>query len=153
MRIRIEVEENLTEEEVVIRCRELTEEVLALQRAVTEKQKEFQSILLTRNKTEYYYPLKDILFFETDGDAILAHTKTESFQTELKLYALEEILPRNFMRISKSTIVNLDYIYSITRNLTASSEIRLAGSHKVVYVSRNYYKLLRVKLEEKRMKR
>lgn len=153
MKIRIELEENLQEEEIVIRCRELTEEVLQIQKAIVEKEKEFQDILLFKDKTEYYYPLKEILFFETQGDMVYAHTKTESFSTEFKLYALEDFLPDSFLRISKSTIVNLEQIYSITRNVTASSEIKFWDTHKQAYVSRNYYKQLRTKLEEKRMKR
>lgn len=153
MKVRIEINEELKEEEIVIYCNKLTEEVLEVQKVIIEKQKSFQDILLFKDKTEYYLPIKDILFFETHGDNIFAHTKTESFSTTYKLYALEELLPDNFMRISKSTIVNIDHIYSITRNVTASSEIRFLDTHKIVYVSRNYYKKLSMKLEEKRIKR
>ena len=58
------------------------------------------------------------------------------------------------MRVSKSTIVNLDHIYSITKNITSSSIVEFAGCHKQIYVSRNYYKALIARLDEKRkMKR
>ena len=153
MKVRIEIDESKREDEVVIYCSSLSNEVVEIQKAVLEKQKKFQDILLYKGNTEYYLPIKDILFFETFGDSIFAHTKLESFSTDYKLYSLEEILPDNFMRISKSTIVNMDHIYSITRNVTASSEIKLHGTHKCVYVSRNYYKKLSMKLEEKRIKR
>lgn len=55
------------------------------------------------------------------------------------------------MRVSKSTILNTDRVYSLTRNLTASSLVTFAGSHKQVYVSRNYYKALVNKIKEKRV--
>ena len=54
------------------------------------------------------------------------------------------------MRVSKSTIVNLNHIYSITKNITASSVIEFNNCHKRVYVSRNYYKALIERLDEKR---
>ena len=54
------------------------------------------------------------------------------------------------MRISKSTIVNLDHIYSITKNLSASSRVEFYGTAKKAYVSRNYYKALIEKLGERR---
>ena len=56
------------------------------------------------------------------------------------------------MRISKSTIVNLDHIYSITRNLAASSAVAFYGTPKKVYVSRSYYKMLIERLGERRRK-
>lgn len=153
MKIRIEVDEGREEEEVLIRCRQVSEEVLQLEKSLRRVEKEFQNILLYRNKTEYVVPVREIYFFETEGDAVYAHTKKESFLTEMKLYELENFLPESFLRISKSTIVNVRYIYSITRNVTASSEVRLMDTHKEVFVSRNYYKQLREKLVEMRMRK
>ncbi|OYO43052.1 hypothetical protein CG709_20430 [Lachnotalea glycerini] len=48
-------------------------------------------------------------------------------------------------------MLNVNQIYSISRNLTASSIVQFQNTHKQVYVSRYYYKLLKQKLEEKRM--
>lgn len=55
------------------------------------------------------------------------------------------------MRTSKSTIVNLDHIYSITRNLTASSMVEFRGSRKKALVSRSYYKLLLERLHTRKL--
>ena len=90
------------------------------------------------------------MFFETETKGIIAHTKEDVFLAKYKLYELEEILPGNFLRISKSGIVNMNKIFSITRNLTGASEIEFKGTHKKIFVSRSYYKVLKDKLEEKR---
>ena len=95
--------------------------------------------------------LSKILFFETDENGISAHTRDEMYQTRYKLYELEDMLPGVFMRVSKSTILNTDQIYSIDRNLTASSVVAFLNTHKKVYVSRYYYKPLTQKLQEKRL--
>lgn len=153
MKIRIEIDEEQKEEEVLIRCREVNEEILQIEKSLRKAEKEFQEILLYRDKTEYYYQVRQIYFFETEGDAVYAHTEKESFLTKMKIYELMDFLPDSFVRISKSTIVNVRFIYSITRNVTASSEIKLVNTHKQVFVSRNYYKQLREKLEEMRMRR
>lgn len=55
------------------------------------------------------------------------------------------------MRISKSAILNTKQIYSINRNLTASSVVEFTGTHKRVFVSRYYYKPLISKLEEQKL--
>lgn len=135
MKIKIEIDESAAEDEVIIRCRGLTKQVAAVQRAVRD----------VTNASE------KILFFETDENGISAHTRDEMYQTRYKLYELEDMLPGVFMRVSKSTILNTDQIYSIDRNLTASSVVAFLNTHKKVYVSRYYYKPLTQKLEEKRL--
>ena len=152
MKIKIEIDENLSEDEVLIRCRGLTEQVTEIQKAVSEVVNTSKRFVFYRGNTEYYLALEEILFFETDGDGINAHTRDNIYQTKYKLYELEDLLPGCFMRISKSSIVNTNHIYSISRNLTASSVVAFAGTHKQVYVSRYYYKPLVNKLEEKRIK-
>lgn len=151
MKIRIEIDENIAEDEVVIRCSGLNEEVAEVQKAVSDVVNASRRFPFYKGNTEYYLMLDDILFFETEENGINAHTKNEMYQTKYKLYELEDILPGVFMRVSKSAILNTKHIYSISRNLTASSVVAFCGTHKQVYVSRHYYKPLISKLEEKRL--
>ena len=150
MKIKIEFEENLQEEEIIIRCNSLTEKIQKIQKTLSEVENTKEKMILFKNETEYYLNLEDILFFETGLHRIEAHTIDNIFQCKFKLYELEEILPGSFMRISKSAILNTNKVYAINRNLTASSVIEFKNTHKQVYVSRNYYKPLKNKLEEKR---
>lgn len=149
MKIRIETDTDI-EEEIVIKCRQLTPEIIRLQKMLTEAAGSSRQLVLFRGDTEYYIETADILFFETEGTSVMAHTAADVYETRLRLYELEELLPASFMRISKSSIVNTDRIYSINRNLTASSAVEFQGTHKQVYVSRGYYKALKEKLEEMR---
>ena len=152
MKVRIEVDEHLEEEYVVIHCRKLDANILRIQEMLSVQQSDSNVIILHRGEKEFYLPLKNILFFETESKAVMAHTKSELYEAEYKLYELEEMLPGYFMRISKSAIVNLNHVYSITKNITASSLIEFANCHKQIYVSRNYYKALVDRLAEKRRK-
>lgn len=149
MKIRIEIEDSLEEEETVIRCRDISSEVLAVQKALASVLGRSQTFVLYREDREYYIPLEEILFFETSGDGICAHTADQIFQTKYKLYELEEMLPAYFMRVSKSTVLNVEQIYSITKNFTAAGVVNFEGTPKEAYVSRNYYKALKIKLEER----
>lgn len=152
MKIKIEFDEQLQEEEIIIRCSSLTDKIQKIQRTLSDIDNLEEKIVLYKKETEYYLNLEDILFFETGIQGIEAHTIDDIFQSKFKLYELEEILPGTFMRISKSAILNTNRVYAINRNLTASSIIEFQHTHKQVYVSRNYYKPLKNKLEEKRMK-
>lgn len=152
MKVRVEIEEALEEDYVIIHCKRLNEQIMQVQNILTDIGSQDKTILLHRENKEYYLPLDRVLFFETENKEVRVHTKTEIYDTEYKLYELEELLPGYFMRISKSTIVNLNQVYSISRNLTSSSLIEFVNCHKQVYVSRNYYKALIDRLAEKRRK-
>lgn len=151
MKVRIEIEDGLCEEEVIIRCTSVNDTILKIQSAIADINNQSKGFIFYKNDTEYYIPLNKILFFETEGGSINAHTRNDIYQVKYKLYELEELLPGSFMRVSKSTILNTNYIYSITRNLTSSSIVEFEGTHKKVYVSRYYYKPLKCKLDEKRL--
>lgn len=151
MKVKIEIEEGLEEEEVVIRCGSLSDSVVSLQNFISKQNNAKRYLALNAGETEYYIPLEDIFFFETEGREIRAHTAEQIFVCGYRLYELEELLPGSFMRISKSSIVNLDHIYSITRNLTASSEVEFSGSKKRALVSRSYYKALVERLNAKKL--
>lgn len=150
MKILIQVDEELTEECIIIKCQRLDGNVIKLQSLLAEHTNSDRNILLHKDEKSYYMPLEKILFFETENKQIWAHTVNEMYETDYKLYELEELLPGSFMRVSKSTIVNLNHIYSITKNITASSIVEFHGTHKQIYVSRNYYKALVARLDGKR---
>ena len=69
---------------------------------------------------------------------------------KLKLYELEEILPRYFCRISKSTIANIKAIYALDKSFSGTSTVQFYNTHKQVHVSRHYYQLVKEKLSEVR---
>lgn len=152
MKVKIEIDSALEETEVIIRCNCLDDSLVNLQNIIME-QGGIQCISLCKGETAYYVPIKEIYFFETEGGHISAHTADKVFDAPYKLYELEEMLPAGFMRVSKSTIINLDMIYSITRNLTASSVVEFVRSQKKAMVSRGYYKALVDRLNSRRFRK
>jgi len=153
MKIRIEVDESLSENELILRCNELSEEVLSIQRKLGELVSQRQQLAVNKGDAEYYLVLEEILFFETAGAQVAVHTKDQIFGSKYKLYELEDLLPGSFMRVSKSTIINVNRIRAIHKNITGASEVEFAQSNKKAFVSRSYYKALETKLEEKRLSR
>ncbi|NFD28647.1 LytTR family transcriptional regulator [Clostridium botulinum] len=150
MRIRIEVDNKIEEDEVIIRCSEISKDVKKIQTMLNDMLLYEKQIIFYRGDTEYYLSLEEVLFFETEGNGIGAHTIDNIYNVKYKLYELEEFLPGYFMRVSKSTILNTNHIYSITRRISSSSKVEFQNTHKQVYVSRYYYKPLKIKLLEKR---
>ena len=149
MKIRIELVNDLAEDEVLIRCGRVDDTIQKIHQYILEQSLSDAKITFYKQNQEFYFPLEDVLFFETEGEHIYAHTANDAYQIKYRLYELEKILPRYFARAAKSTIVNITQIYSVTRNLTASSLIQFINSHKQVYVSRYYYQELRQRLSER----
>ncbi len=150
MKIRIQTDNTLAEDEIILHCRTENQQIRTLRNSIEDLITKSFSILACQKKNEIYLPVSNILFFETSNSLIYAHTKDDMYEVTYKLYELEEFLPGYFMRISKSAIVNIHQILSIHRNLTASSMIEFQDTHKQTYVSRHYFKVLKSRLEEKR---
>lgn len=151
MKIKVEIDESLQEAEVVIRCSAITDEIQQLQNVISNENLSGQRFVLYKNDTEYYVALQDILFFETEGAIINVHTRDQVYQAKYRLYELEEILPGYFLRVSKSTIANTKEIYSLSKsNLSTTSVAEFSNSHKQVFVSRHYSKMLKESLSNKR---
>ncbi len=152
MKIQIEIDENITEDELVIRCGKLDDNIIILQKQLMEAMNTKLQLHVMKQKKEYLLNLNEILFLESADSVVAVHSAKDVFETKQKLYELEELLPAIFMRVSKSTIINTGKIRSISKNITGASAVEFINSVKKAYVSRNYIKALMEKLEEKRLK-
>ena len=147
MKLRIEVSDECTENEVIIRCSNVDETVQKIQAYIQSLAT--PKLTFYKGNQEFYLTLAEILFFETEGEQVYAHTVNDAFRVRHRLYELEDMLPRVFARAAKGLIVNTARIYAINRNLTSSSQIKFMDTHKHVYVSRHYYKALKERLQER----
>ena len=150
MKVKIELDSALIEDEVIIRCAKVDEKIHEIQKIISASSKDHPKLNFYKEDKEYYIELGTILFFETSENRIDAHTITDVYQIKYRLYELENLLPPNFVRISKSTIINADKVLSITRNLTSFNLVEFYKTHKQVYVSRFYYKNLKNYLKDRR---
>ena len=148
MKVRIELDPQMDEPEMIIRAPRLTEDVARLQQLILEQK--MTPLTFYKDRSEYFVDVSEILFFDTDGEKIYGHTREEAYEVRQKLYELEEILPIAFCRISKSTIVNTKQIYSIEKSFSGTSTVDFYQTHKQVHVSRHYYQLLKERLKEMR---
>ena len=149
MRVRIEIRDGNQEDEIVIYCREITSQTEALVKSLERSDKIGLEVSFFKKDEQYFLQLSEILFFETEGDSVIAHSGHDSFETRKRLYELENILPGHFIRVSKSAIVNTRQIFSISRGITRVGLISFRESHKEIFVSRMYMAALKSKMEER----
>ena len=149
MKVRIETAEDLQEDEIVIKCKKITQSIKKLSETILSGNLAAPKITFYKKSEEHYLPLQEILFFETSKENVCAHTAADTFKVKFRLYELEDILPHFFVRVSKSTIINITGVLSIDKNLASASLVRFQKSYKQVYASRFYYKNLKQRLNER----
>ncbi|MBQ6183182.1 MAG: LytTR family transcriptional regulator DNA-binding domain-containing protein [Clostridia bacterium] len=94
----------------------------------------------------HFIELQDILYFETVDDNIFFYTEKEVYQTNLRLYIIEETLENTlFQRISKSIIVNLRKV-SCIQPAEHSKLVAILRSGEKLIVSRHYVHEIKEKL-------
>ncbi len=130
--------------DLTLTCKVLTPEIESMIEHLKRK-----SITVEHRGSDLQLDLRSIIFFETYEDYVYAHLCDTFYKTRFKLYELLELLPANFIRISKSCIVNLNQISGYDSNLTSSRTVRFYNTEKLNYASRMYFHNLKLKLNER----
>ena len=143
MKITIQENEHQAETEIIIRCKEIDDEVLRAAAALARFNKKLSG---TKNGRTFVINPADILYFDSVDKKTFAYTESEVFEISLRLYELEEKLPGDFFRASKSAIINIDKIKSILPDFGGRIEATLTTGEKLL-VSRQYAHDLKIKLE------
>lgn len=146
--MKLRIEEREGDEEVVVYCKTRSERIRRIELAVERILSEEGEMVLTLGDTEFYVPKKELLFFETADGKVAAHTRGNMYYTGLTLQNLEETLPHNFIRASKSCIVNAGQVCALSKNVTGQGEVLFRDTSKKAFVSRGYYKDLKQKVYE-----
>lgn len=151
MKIRLNISPEYQEKEVVIKAAQEDEEVQQILDVLKDVEEKFNHLNGYLGETVYSLSLKDILFFETNDRNVYAHTTNNAFLIHYRLYELEENLPDNFLRVSKSSILNINEILSLSRSVTGNL-VQFRDSYKQIYVSRRFLKELKERLRQRGFK-
>ena len=144
MKIHIIQDDNASEPEVTIICREITEDI---QRAVAAV-RAINSFVLTGVKDRQTFILQpcDVVYIDTTDKRTFIYTAGDIYETPLKLYELEEQLPdADFFRANKSCIVNIRHIRSIRADIDGRLLLTMDSSEKL-WISRQYARDFRNKI-------
>jgi DNA-binding LytR/AlgR family response regulator len=79
----------------------------------------------------------EIYMVRVEGGDTLIYGEKQKYRSRKRLYELAEILGRQFMQISKTTLINLSYIDSIEPGFSGTMLMKLKNGNKD-YVSRKY---------------
>ncbi len=135
MKVKIDISAEYKEPFAVIHTDKVTDEISRIvdvlstsETPVTALQNEEDIVILQP---------KDIFMVRVEnGDTVIYGAK-QQFRSRKRLYELAEQLGKQFMQISKTTLVNLSYMDSIEPGFSGTLLLKLKNGNKD-YVSRKY---------------
>ncbi len=142
MKIVVHEQREREETEVVVRCKEMDEEVQRLLSALHALNKKLTGI---KDGQTHLIGYDEVLYFDTADKKTFIYTAAEVFETSLKLYELEALEPSRFFRASKSSVLNIDQIRSLAPDFGGRLRVALSNGERVL-VSRQYAHALMTKI-------
>lgn len=135
LKITIDIDDNVKETEINIKCNKLTSEVenlIATLRIIN------QQMLVIKDNENYLIDVNKISYIEALERKTFVYTEDEMFESKLKLYEMEERLCKcGFIRISKSCLVHIKYIKSIRNDIERKLRLTMKNDEQII-VSRQY---------------
>ena len=136
---------NLQETEVIIRGDVASPEVAALLQFLGKKNS--GRVLLYKEDEQFPVDASEIVYVETADSRVKVVTRSDTYEAKLKLYELKQMLENaHFAQISKSTIVNIDFVKSIQAEFSGNYLIKLKDRKEMLTISRKYFKEFKNKI-------
>jgi DNA-binding LytR/AlgR family response regulator len=144
MNINVEIIDGLKEEQILIRCFEVTECIAEIIGFIKSR----ESTLSAYSDSQIYHIfLQDIYYIEAVDNKVFAYLESKVYEIKSKLYEIESIYEgKHFFRCSKSVIVNLMKIKCIIPALNGRFMAKLINGEAVI-ISRQYVPKLKEKLK------
>jgi DNA-binding LytR/AlgR family response regulator len=131
------------EDQVIIRCKKLDDNILKLISELKQGQKKLTGI---KDGNIVMIEPSNVYYFEGVDNKVFLYCKQNVYETKLKLYEIEEEYKNtDFFRASKSVILNVAKIKSISPAYSGRFEAQLFND-EVVVISRQYVPELKKKL-------
>ena len=141
MRVDIEKIRRKEEERILISCVEVTQDIDDIRNYALHKGTGLTG-LTEQNHTERFL-LENVYYFEAIDEKVFAYTGKKVYEIKSRLYEVEKTYSAHrFVRCSKSVVVNLMLIASISPALNGRFYAHMKNGQKLI-ISRQYAPFLR----------
>lgn len=118
-----------------IHCHTISDEVREIIAFVRSRQGQLTG---SADDRQYEIAISDICYIESVDDRTFFYTKSKVYESRQRIYELEEMLrEKHFLRVSKSTLLNLMKVRAIRPALNSRFTAELFSGDQVV-ISRKY---------------
>ncbi len=133
------------EDEVIVKVRDLSPEMLGLIGRLKEGGKKDQLAGYT-GESIVMVPVSEVFYFDAVDNRVYLYTKDKCYEVKKKLFEIEEEYEgTSFIRISKNAIVNIKKIERLVPEFNGRLEAKLKNGESII-ISRGYVPSLKRRL-------
>lgn len=138
MKVEVIIDESLDENKVTIYAKKYSKDIENIRDMLTDRL--LDKIVAVYDKEIFILSFDEIIRIFSQDKEVFVKTNNKSYKVRLTLTELEKrIDKKKFIRISRSEIVNLDYVKRLDLSFTGTIAVELANN-EVSYVSRRRLK-------------
>lgn len=135
MKIVIQTDSSVQETTLSITCKDITPE---LERLISVFRLADKKLSAKKNGEVHLIELKSVLYVESLERNTFIYTDDDVYESNYRLYELESMLGEcNFVRVNKSTLLNLNKIKSIKSDIDRRIRVTLENGYQLI-ISRSY---------------
>lgn len=130
------------EEEVIIYAHERNETVESIERIVSSTQLE---LIGYSGKSAVKLEWSEVYCFSVEDNRVYAVTEKEKLQLKLRLYQVEEMADKGFVKINQSCVANIKHIKRFDASVSGTLRVVFKNGY-TDYVSRRQLKTVKERL-------
>lgn len=146
MKVECKISADYKEPYAVLHINKMTETVAEIISMLEKETANALTLIATKDKKTYFIKPEDISLVRTEGREIVCYDKRKNrYLLDKPLYELENMLDMDFVRISKSAIVNINQINHVEASFNGTMELVMKNG-VTDYISRSFRKSFRERL-------
>ncbi len=145
MKVKLDIDQQYAEEQIIIEAPTLSPRVQKVQDFVQSLDQK-ETLKGKFQDQVFLIEIQKIQRIYIENRKVIAETGNRTYALDIRLYQAVEILPASFIQISQSEIVNIDAISHLKLTSNGLIEIYLKND-SFTYSSRRYLKAIKEKLE------
>ena len=146
MKVECKISTDYKEPYAVLHLNKMTQTMAEIISMLEKEETDSWTLIGTKARKTYFLKPEDISLARTEGREIVCYDKLKNrYILDKPLYELERILDIHFVRVSKSTIVNIRQINHVEASLNGTMELVMKNGI-TDYISRSFRKIFKERL-------
>ncbi len=146
MKVECKISTDYKEPYAVLHINRMTPTVAEIISLLEKEDMALLTLIATKDRKTYFIKPEDISLIRTEGREIVCYDKLKNrYLLDKPLYELENIFDIQFVRISKSTIVNISQINHVEASFNGTMELVMKNGI-TDYISRSFRKVFKERL-------
>lgn len=106
-----------------------------------------KKLMLFKDDEQFLLEPDEVVYIEVADNRVKVVTTDDTYDSKKKLYELKEMLSTEpFAQINKGTLVNIDFVKSVSAEFSGNYTLRLKTGKEILTISRKYFKEFKNKI-------